>query len=516
MSVDTHSDTVDLDAAALREIRAFREGIPTQGAGLRSVGPAPSQVSAHELPAAEAPDRATWSGRYVRLLIVSDTVSILVATAAASLVGAGRIAWPAMGLGAVWLLTLAVAQTRESTRIGHGADEYKRILHSSLTLFGAVALAVAAFSRPLSAELVLLQLPVGVALTVVGRFWCRRWLHRERRAGRAVARTLVVGDLRTVRPLLAELDRNPLSGLHVVGVCLDEPGRTSGLRRDVPVLGDLSEVATVAALHDVEVVAVTATASYGQEQVRQLGWELEGSDIDLVLAPALANIAGPRVRTVPVGGVPLLHVERPTYRGANRMLKRAFDIAGSGLLLLAASPVLLTLAALVKLDDRGPVFFRQERVGLEGRSFRMIKFRSMVVDAEAKLAALAEQQRDAGNDVMFKMRQDPRVTRIGRILRRFSLDELPQLLNVFRGEMSLVGPRPPLQSEVELYGADARLRMLVKPGMTGLWQVSGRSDLNWEDSVRLDTYYVENWSITGDLVILFRTAKAVVSSSGAF
>ena len=185
-------------------------------------------------------------------------------------------------------------------------------------------------------------------------------------------------------------------------------------------------------------------------------------------------------------------------------------------LIVVLSPLLLTVAAAVKLTGPGPVFFRQDRVGLNGEVFRMIKFRSMVVDAEARLDKLQDEQRDAGNVVLFKLKNDPRVTPIGRFLRRFSLDELPQLFNVVAGDMSLVGPRPPLRSEVDRYRDDERRRLLVKPGITGLWQVSGRSDLTWQDSVRLDMYYVENWSITGDLVILWKTAKAVVSSAGAY
>jgi len=212
----------------------------------------------------------------------------------------------------------------------------------------------------------------------------------------------------------------------------------------------------------------------------------------------------------------LIHVDRPTYRGANRLLKKTFDGVTSVLLVLLLSPVLLAVAVAVKLTSKGPVFFRQERVGINGEMFRMIKFRSMVVDAEARLASLREEQHDAGNQVLFKIKNDPRITKVGKFIRRFSIDELPQLFNVVIGDMSLVGPRPPLMAEVELYGDEARRRLLVKPGMTGLWQVSGRSDLTWDDTVRLDVYYVENWSITGDLVILWKTAKAVVSSSGAY
>ena len=275
-------------------------------------------------------------------------------------------------------------------------------------------------------------------------------------------------------------------------------------------------MAAVARTCRADAVAVTANASFGPNAVRQLSWELEQTETQLILAPALTNIAGPRVHTQPVAGLPLIHVDRPAYRGANRILKKSFDLGGSILLLILLSPIFAIVAVAIKLTSTGPVFFRQERAGINEGSFRMIKFRSMVVDAEARLADLQAADRDAGNPVMFKMKGDPRVTGIGRIIRRLSIDELPQLFNVVKGDMSLVGPRPPLFTEVETYGNDARRRMLVKPGMTGLWQVSGRADLNWDETVRLDVYYVENWSITSDLVILWKTAKAVVSSAGAY
>src|SRR6195952_3064699 len=323
-----------------------------------------------------------------------------------------------------------------------------------------------------------------------------------------------------------DLNRAPLAGYGVLGVCVLQGSATVELPIDsatgnptldgVQVLGDLDDVAATALKYGADTVAVTSTAAFGPAAVRRLSWELEKTDIQLVLAPALTNIAGPRIHTKPVAGLPLIHVDRPTYRGANRIVKRSFDAIGSALLLLAFSPIIAGFAIAVKASSPGPIFFRQERVGLNGKTFRMIKFRSMVVDAEARLAELKKQQRDAGNDTLFKMKDDPRITGIGKFIRRYSLDELPQLINVLKGDMSLVGPRPPLSDEVATYHGEARLRPLVRPGMTGLWQVSGRSSLNWEDTVRLDTYYVENWSLTSDLVILWKTAKAVVSSAGAY
>jgi exopolysaccharide biosynthesis polyprenyl glycosylphosphotransferase len=194
--------------------------------------------------------------------------------------------------------------------------------------------------------------------------------------------------------------------------------------------------------------------------------------------------------------------------------KRLFDVLVAGTMVIVASPVMALVAIMVKLDSPGPVFFKQERVGIEGARFGMLKFRSMVVDAEDQLAEVSQHNEGAG--VLFKMKKDPRVTRVGVVLRKFSLDELPQLFNILGGSMSLVGPRPPLPSEVEAYEHDVRRRLLVKPGLTGLWQVSGRSNLSWQDSVRLDLYYVENWSLAGDLIILLRTVRAVFRSTGAY
>ncbi|MGB9012646.1 MAG: sugar transferase, partial [Aeromicrobium sp.] len=264
---------------------------------------------------------------------------------------------------------------------------------------------------------------------------------------------------------------------------------------------------------DVDAIIVTASDTTHPDMVRHLGWDLEEHDVQIIVAPSLANIAGPRVHVRPVAGLPLLHVEQPAYRGAARWIKIVFDLVGSAVLLIGFSPVFLVAAVWIKLTTRGPVFYRQERIGHEGRTFAMIKFRSMVVGADAMLEQL---EADTGNEVLFKMRDDPRVTRVGRLLRRTSIDELPQLINVIKGDMSLVGPRPPLASEVSGYATEVHRRLLVRPGMTGPWQVSGRSNLGWEESVRLDLYYVENWSIVGDVLILWKTLRAVVSSEGAY
>jgi exopolysaccharide biosynthesis polyprenyl glycosylphosphotransferase len=217
----------------------------------------------------------------------------------------------------------------------------------------------------------------------------------------------------------------------------------------------------------------------------------------------------------PVAELPLIRVHRPSYSGAKRFEKRAFDVCFATLVLIAMMPLLLLVAIAIKLTSRGPVFYRSERIGLDGKPFSIIKFRSMVADADAQLERLAEFN-ECGGGVLFKIRRDPRVTKVGRIIRRFSIDELPQFLNVLMRHMSVVGPRPPLRREVDMYDDLVRRRLLVRPGITGLWQVSGRSDLSWEDSVRFDLSYVENWSMLNDLVIVAKTLGVVVNGAGAY
>jgi exopolysaccharide biosynthesis polyprenyl glycosylphosphotransferase len=261
-------------------------------------------------------------------------------------------------------------------------------------------------------------------------------------------------------------------------------------------------------------VALSGGTQLPPPTIRALGWALAELDIRLIMAPALTDIAGPRIHLQPVAGLPLIHVSTPNLEKGQRFLKRTFDLIGGIFLLVALSPLLISVAVAVRITSPGPVLFKQKRVGTAGSMFTMFKFRSMVVDAEARLSTL--QSADEGNGVLFKMREDPRVTRVGKFIRRYSLDELPQIFNVIAGTMSLIGPRPPLPAEVEKYDTHAHRRLLVRPGMTGLWQVSGRSLLSWDDTVRLDLYYVENWSFLGDCTILMRTLRAVIGRHGAY
>jgi exopolysaccharide biosynthesis polyprenyl glycosylphosphotransferase len=281
------------------------------------------------------------------------------------------------------------------------------------------------------------------------------------------------------------------------------------------VLGDENDVERAILETGADTVALTATEHLGPEGIRELSWQLDKLGVDLVVSPGVVDVAGPRLTMQPVSGLPLIHVEKPQYSGTKRLQKRAFDICVSMTVLAGALPVMLLAAVAIKLTSRGPIFYRSERIGLDGNPFQMIKFRTMVDGADKQVDALQALNESAGG-VLFKIRQDPRVTKVGRVLRRYSIDELPQFFNVLRRDMSVVGPRPPLRREVDTYDFQVRRRLLVLPGITGLWQVSGRSDLSWEDSVRLDLSYVENWSIANDLLIAAKTVRTVFAGSGAY
>ena len=328
---------------------------------------------------------------------------------------------------------------------------------------------------------------------------------------------LLVGSEQSVATIARELGRNSSAGYHVVGACVPS-GRVADMidGTEIPIMGSIDAVEQAMRACGADTVAVTSTDDLPADKVKQISWGLQPGREHLVLAPSIVDIAGPRLMTRPVAGLPLIHVETPRFTLGQGIVKRSVDLVLTGVGIALISPILLLVALMVRLDSPGPILFRQTRVGLGGETFTMLKFRSMANDAEEQLQALRDQAPDASNDIRFKLKDDPRITRVGGFIRRFSLDELPQLFNVFGGSMSLVGPRPPLVQEVELYDPHVHRRFLAKPGITGLWQVSGRSNLSWDDTVRLDLYYVENWSLTGDVATLAKTIKAVLEKDGAF
>jgi exopolysaccharide biosynthesis polyprenyl glycosylphosphotransferase len=354
--------------------------------------------------------------------------------------------------------------------------------------------------------------PLGTVLLLVSRWSWRRWLHARRRRGELSFRVLLIGSAVAVRELIDSLALRTDAGYRVIAAVVTDDDVVTRID-DVPVYAAADDFSNTLAAANPDTVIVVGSDS-SSSRINELSWRLDPGQ-QLVVAPQLVGVAGSRIHTRPVAGLPLIHVETPSYDGPKRFAKRAFDLVFAGGLLLVLAPLFLVVAVLIKVSSRGPVFYGQERIGLSGEPFTMLKFRSMVTDADAHLADLLTAQ-GTGGTPLFKVKDDPRITAVGRVLRRYSIDELPQLVNVLKGDMSLVGPRPQRDGEVRLYDSKAGRRLVVKPGMSGLWQVSGRSNLSWEDSIRLDLFYVENWSITNDIIILLRTARAVVGADGAY
>jgi exopolysaccharide biosynthesis polyprenyl glycosylphosphotransferase len=464
--------------------------------------------------------RQRWEHRYVRALVACDLAAgVAAGTVTFGLrfghhVTAYNRAYLALSalLPLALLLVMAVSRAYERRYLFVGTDEYQRVLRGGMGLIAGAALVSYALGLDLARSYVLAALPTATAAAAVLRFALRKRLHAARARGECLRRVIVVGHELSVIGITRQLRRERYHGLEVVGACLP-PGCDDAVL-DLPVYGTFDDVATAVDLADADTVVVLSCPELDGVALRRLAWRLERDDVDLVVASALIDVAGARTTIRPFDGLPMLHVEHPRLHGGIRIVKELVDRLGALALLALFGPLLLAIALLVRVTSPGPVLFRQVRVGRDGREFRIVKFRSMYVDAEARLAEVRHLNEHDG--VLFKIRNDPRVTPVGRWLRRFSLDELPQLLNVLGGQMSLVGPRPPLPQEAAAYAADVRRRLAVKPGMTGLWQVSGRSDLPWEEAVRLDLRYVENWSLSLDLVILLRTMTAVMRSSGAY
>ncbi len=479
------------------------------------------------------PPGLTWVRSYVKRLFVTDLVVIVIVVFGSQFIRFGPGGWiPKLSdtttmlsadLGYTmdsviivvsWMLSLDFFDTRNYKFVGTSSAEYKHIIDATIRIFGILAIVAYLTQTHIGRGYVLVALPAGLILLILARWRWRQWLAEKREGGTYMYRALLVGQRLNAEHVVDSIQRAHSTGLAVIGVVTKGAVVGRDLVGGVPVLGEFGDIMRVVDEAGIDTLILTGADDIGPIDLRRLGWDLEDRHVNLIVAPALTDIAGPRVHARPVAGLPLIYVEFPAFEGRKHKVKRGFDIVASIILLVLLSPVLLGIIIAVRLSSAGPVLFRQERVGLNGRVFRMIKFRSMVTDAEDLLPSLLDQS--DGNGVLFKLKADPRVTTVGRFLRKYSLDELPQLFNVLGGSMSLVGPRPHPVSDVMRYQTIDRRRLLVQPGLTGLWQVSGRSLLSWEESVRLDLYYVENWTLTGDLVILWRTIKAVLRSDGAY
>ena len=475
----------------------------------------------------DAPD---WRRRYAYRLVITDTLVLCWAVFGAAylsfdpvepLVGAPQFSvfnvnyfMVSAAMVVVWTTVLAAVGSRNYRVIGTGSAEFKAVLQSAVIILLLICLTNFTLKLDVSRKFVLVALPLGLLALVVSRMLWRRWLSLHRRRGLLSSRVLLVGSGESTSHIAADLRKHSAAGYHVVGVLVTDQEEAFIGRPGLPVFSSVEHLLPAVAECRADTVFVTDGHNLPPARLRELSWSLEPGRQHLVMAPSLTDIAGPRVHARPVAGMPLIHVETPRYEGLDRFLKRGFDlVVSAGLLLVLAVPLLLVVLLVVSTSPGG-VFYAHERIGKHGRPFKMLKFRSMVADADARLQSLLESQGTVVRP-FFKIENDPRITPVGSFLRRYSIDEIPQLVNVLRGEMSLVGPRPQVAKEVALYDNAAARRLFVKPGMTGLWQVSGRSNLDWEESLRLDLYYVENWSLTADLSIMARTVRAVVAKDGA-
>jgi exopolysaccharide biosynthesis polyprenyl glycosylphosphotransferase len=475
-------------------------------------------------------ERTRWQRRYVAKLQITDILVVCAAVALAQYARFGPTFSPrgypeyyvptySVLFVIGWLSALAFFHTRSPRLIGTGIEEYRRVVAASFWTFGAIAIVTFLLKLDIARGYLAVALPAGTLGLVLSRSVWRGYVVRKRATGEYKTAVLAIGELDGVEHLANELTRNPMYGYQIVGVGIPGYGPPRGEHitvngRMIPIIGGETHALEAIRTCGADTVAIAGTEHFGVRGIRRLIWDLEPMGVDLVVSMGVMDIALSRLVVRPIAGLPLLHIEKPQYLGAQRFQKRAFDFCFAVAALAGTLPVLLVTAIAIKVSSRGPVFYSAERIGIDGRPFEMVKFRTMVQDADERLANLLDTNECDGP--LFKVRNDPRVTPVGRILRRFSIDELPQFINVLRGEMSVVGPRPPLRREVESYDCDVLRRLLVKPGVTGLWQVSGRSDLSWNDAVRLDLSYVDNWSMVGDILIIAKTLRAVVNRTGAY
>lgn len=474
------------------------------------------------LPLTHTAPRRVWPHTYRIRLIIADVIVALLASSVASLLGphAGSRLTYALGLlivPLIWPVAVALTHGYQQRYIGVTVDEYRSVGRALVAIVAFLAALALILNVSLSRWYLVFLLVTLYGGGLIARALLRRWLIGQRRSGRLLQRTLVIGRHDAASDLVHFLSEHPEQGLLPVAVCTSRPltdEHQASSIGGVAILGPSSSALDAANLCDAEVVIVSSEPEMTGKSLRRLAWSLEDQGIELMVSTGLLDVAGPRLSIRPAEDTSLLHVERPAANRLHMVYKDLMDRSMAFALLIVLSPLLLSIAAAVKLTSRGPALFRQTRIGTAGVPFTIFKFRTMAVGADRQLDVL--RHLSDGNAVQFKMKRDPRVTRVGSFLRRYSLDELPQLLNVLLGDMSLVGPRPQSQQEVDQYESDTMRRLKVRPGMTGLWQVSGRSDLDWEESARLDLRYVDNWSPMYDLHILLRTVRAVFTGSGAY
>jgi exopolysaccharide biosynthesis polyprenyl glycosylphosphotransferase len=468
--------------------------------------------------------------KYTRRLLITDTTAVVLSIFAAGLIhfedlvntfnttteGILRIqlnpAALAWAMGITWLLALKFNGSREDRIIGGGSDEYKRIFGSSITVISLLALAALFLKLDVSRLFVAFSLIFGTVALIAGRWAWRQWLRKKRESNQLKERVAIAGPATLIQELAEKLQKDK-QGPYTPALLIPLSGNLeSKLKQEE----DFTDPAETLRRHKIDALIVVGTDTMSSKRLKQISWNMEKSNATLIVAPGLIEVAGPRVHTRPISGMPLIEIETPKFSGGKYIIKQIFDITLATIALVLTAPIMLIAAIAVKIDG-GPIFFLQERHGKDGKIFKMIKFRSMIVGAEKLHEQLKKQkQNELTNSNMFKDPEDPRITKVGKFIRKYSIDELPQIFNVLKGDMSLVGPRPPLPSEVKDYENHVHRRLHVKPGITGIWQVSGRSTLSWESTVNLDLHYIENWSISGDLIIILKTFRVVFGGVDSF
>jgi len=424
----------------------------------------------------------------------------------------------AVVMGVAWMLILSFSRSRDRRVIGSGTEEYKRVFNSGVWLLGTLGMAALFFKLDVSRLFVAMSLLVGTFALLISRFCWRKWLRKRRANGIDTSKVAIQGPPNLVEELVEKLRKDRFSIYAPVLLFARNQAEADLLKHlGLQIEVGFDDPATVLDKNGVEGLILLGSDNLSGGELKRVSWNLEKSAARLIVAPGLLEATGPRTHTRPVAGMPLIEIESPTFEGARFIIKQSVDILLSIIFAIILSPVILITALAVKFGDGGPVFFRQERHGRDGQIFHMLKFRSMRVGADKQHEEMKKlNEADLVNTNMLKLPNDPRITKVGKFIRRYSIDELPQLFNVIGGQMSLVGPRPPLPNEVAEYEQHVYRRLLVKPGITGIWQVSGRANLSWEETVRLDLDYVENWSLIGDFVILLKTVGVVFNARGAY
>jgi exopolysaccharide biosynthesis polyprenyl glycosylphosphotransferase len=478
--------------------------------------------TAEERPVAPPRPAPRRSLRRIALRVVADAMAISSALFIASIIRFEiMVGTPArgvdytaitLGLTPIWILLFWLYGLYEPRQVLSPVNEFKQVFHGVIAGTVVIFIIESLFQLDIARGWALLALACGLVVVGGERLVIRKALHFVRRRGGDVTRAIILGANHEARTVASTLERENWLGYKVLGFVDDDIPPGEEIASGHVSLGRVSDLKEVIGQHGATLVLVAATA-FDATRINRIFWELQDVDVDLQITSGTVDVIASRVAVQSVAGIPLLYVRRIGMTNLQLTIKRTMDVLGSAVGILLLFPFLLAAAAWIKRDSEGPVFFTQIRAGREGKPFKVWKFRTMVVDAEQRRMEL--EHRSEGPGLLFKLKDDPRVTRAGLFLRRFSLDELPQLYNVLRGEMSLVGPRPALPSEVEQYDEWVRNRLQVKPGVTGLWQVSGRTETSFSDYVRYDLFYIQNWSLSLDLWILWRTLRAVLSAEGA-